>query len=140
MKWVEQQGFAKVVVLLNCGTSMEIDELKKDDAIDSILWIGNPGAYGAYGVADLLKGSALPSGHLPDTWAVNSALSPAAQNYGIYVFANADEIETTKNNALRSSWYLVELEGVYTGYKYYETRYYDSVMNQGNAAKAAALP
>ena len=136
--WAKQQGFAKIVVLLNSGTVMEIDELKQDDAIDSILWIGNPGAYGTYGIADLLKGSVLPSGHLPDTFAVNSALSPAAQNFGIYVFTNADEIETTKNNALRSSWYLVELEGIYTGYKYYETRYFDTVMKQGNAAKAAA--
>ena len=138
VNWVKGQGFGKIVVMLNSGTAMEIDELKKDDAIDSILWIGNPGAYGTYGIAKLLNGSALPSGHLPDTFAVNSALSPAAQNLGIYVFANADAIETTKNNALRSSWYLAELEGIYTGYKYYETRYFDAVMNQGNASKASA--
>ena len=136
VNWVKKQGFGKIVVLLNSGTSMEIDELKKDDAVDSILWIGNPGCYGTYGIAQLLKGTVLPSGHLPDTFAVNSALSPAAQNFGIYVFENAAEIETTNNNALRSSWYLVELEGIYTGYKYYETRYFDSVMNQGNASKA----
>ncbi len=138
VNWVKGQDFGKIVVLLNCGTSMEIEELKQDDAIDSILWIGIPGAYGTYGIAQLLSGAALPSGHLPDTFAVNSALSPAAQNLGIYVFANADEIETTKNNALRSSWYLVEQEGIYTGYKYYETRYFDAVAKQGNAGKAAA--
>ena len=137
VNWVKEQGFGKIVVLLNSGTSMEIDELKKDDAVDSILWIGNPGCYGTYGISQLLKGTVLPSGHLPDTFAVNSALSPAAQNLGIYVFDNASEIETTNNNALRSSWYLVELEGIYTGYRYYETRYFDSVLNQGNAAKAA---
>ena len=138
LKWVEGQGFSKIVVLINAGTAMEIEELKQDDAVDSILWIGIPGAYGTYGVADLLRGNVLPSGHLPDTFAVNTALSPAAQNLGIYVFANADEIETTSNNALRSSWYLVEQEGIYTGYKYYETRYFDTVMEQGNASKAAA--
>lgn len=138
VNWVKEQGFGKIIVMLNSGTAMEIDELKKDDTIDSILWIGIPGAYGTYGIAKLLNGSIMPSGHLPDTFAVNTALSPAAQNLGIYVFANADAIETTKNNALRSSWYLVELEGIYTGYKYYETRYYDTVANQGNASKAAA--
>ncbi len=135
--WVEEQGFGKVVVLLNSGTAMEIDELKKDEEVDSILWIGNPGAYGTYGIARLLSGAALPSGHLPDTFAVNSALSPAAQNYGIYVFENASDIDSSNNNALRASWYLAELEGIYTGYKYYETRYYDAMMKQGNAAKAA---
>lgn len=133
---VKAQGFGKIVVLLNSGTSMEIEELKRDAGIDSILWIGNPGAYGTYGIADLLKGTTLPSGHLPDTFAVNSALSPAAKNFGIYVFDNAADIETTTNNALRSSWYLVELEGIYTGYKYYETRYYDTVTKQGNASQA----
>ena len=135
---VKAQGFGKIVVLLNSGTSMEIEELKQDAGIDSILWIGNPGAYGTYGIADLLKGTTLPSGHLPDTFAVNSALSPAAKNFGIYVFDNASDIETTTNNALRSSWYIVELEGIYTGYKYYETRYYDTVTKQGNASQANA--
>ena len=137
VSWVKQQGFGKIVVLLNSGTAMEIDELKKDDQVDSILWIGNPGAYGTYGIAQLLSGSVLPSGHLPDTFAVNSALSPAAQNYGIYVFENAADIDKSNNNALRSSWYLAELEGIYTGYKYYETRYFDVMFKQGNAAKAA---
>ena len=137
VKFVKEQGFKKIVVLLNSGTSMEIEELKTDSAIDSILWIGNPGAYGTFGVAKLLSGELLPSGHLPDTWAVNSAKSPAAQNLGVYAFANYPDIETTNNNGLRSSWYLVELEGIYVGYKYYETRYYDTVMEQGNASRAA---
>ena len=138
VNWVEAQGFGKVVVLLNSGTSMEVEELKRDAGVDAMLWIGNPGAYGTYGIADLLKGIALPSGHLPDTWAVNSALSPAAQNLGIYTFDNYEDIETTNNNGLRSSWYLVELEGIYNGYKYYETRYFDAEKGQGNASKAAA--
>ena len=136
LNWVKNQGFGKVVVLLNSAMPMEINELKKDDAIDSIIWIGTPGAYGTYGIAKLLSGEALPSGHLADTFAVNSALSPAAQNFGIYTFTNAADIETTTNNALRSDWYLVEAEGIYTGYKYYETRYFDTVLDQGNASKA----
>lgn len=136
VNWVKEQGFGKIIVMINAGTVMEIDELKQDDAIDSIMWIGTPGAYGTYGIADLLKGTTLPSGHLPDTFAVNTALSPAAQNVGIYVFDNADAIETTNNNALRSSWYLAELEGIYVGYKYYESRYFDAVMGQGNAEQA----
>ena len=137
MNFVKGQGFQKIVVLLNCGTSMEVQELKNDSAIDAILWIGNPGAYGTYGVAKLLSGELLPSGHLPDTWAVNSAKSAAAQNLGVYTFANYTDIETTNNNGLRSSWYLVEAEDIYTGYKYYETRYYDTVLGQGNASTAA---
>ncbi|MBQ8093393.1 MAG: glycoside hydrolase family 3 C-terminal domain-containing protein [Clostridia bacterium] len=137
VNFVKQQGFGKIVVLLNSGTSMEIEELKADSAVDCLMWIGNPGAYGTYGIAKLLSGELLPSGHLPDTFAVNSAKSAAAQNLGVYTFTNYPDIDTTNNNGLRSSWYLVEAEGIYTGYKYYETRYYDCIMGQGNAAYAA---
>ncbi|MCR4675021.1 MAG: glycoside hydrolase family 3 C-terminal domain-containing protein, partial [Lachnospiraceae bacterium] len=134
--YVEEQGFSKVIVLLNSAVPMEVEELKTDDGVNGILWIGNPGAYGTYGIAKLLSGEVLPSGHLPDTYAVNSALSPAMQNYGVYLFDNADAIETTTNHGLRSDWYLAEEEGIYIGYKYYETRYADSVLGQGNASVA----
>lgn len=136
VNFVKNQGFKKIVVLLNSACAMEIQELKVDEAIDCILWMGNPGCYGNYGIAQLLNGSALPSGHLPDTYAVNSALAPAVRDYGAYVFENAEEIDTSSNNALRSNWYLAEEESIYIGYKYYETRYFDSVLNQGNASVA----
>ena len=131
LTWVKNQGFSKIVVLLNSATAMDIEELKTDDAIHCIMWIGNPGAYGTYGIAKLLFGEVLPSGNLPDTFAVNSAKSSAAQNFGIYTFANVNDIETTTNHVLRGEWYVVEAEGIYTGYKYYETRYFDSILGQG---------
>lgn len=136
INYVKNQGFAKIIVLLNSACAMEIEELKKDDAIDCIMWIGNPGCYGTYGIAQLLNGTILPSGHLTDTYAVNSALAPAMRDYGAYVFKNADEVETTSTNALRARWYLVEEESIYIGYKYYETRYYDSIIGAGNASTA----
>lgn len=136
INWIKGQGFKKIVVLLNSSGAMEVEELKQDPKVDTIVWMGNPGAYGTYGIAKLLSGEILPSGHLPDTFAVNSALSPAAANYGIYTFTNAAELDTTENSALRNSWYLAETEGIYTGYKYYETRYFDSMCGQGNASLA----
>lgn len=137
IEYVKQQGFAKIIVLLNADNSMEIEELKKDEAISSILWIGTPGCYGTYGIAQILSGTVQPSGHLTDTYAVNTAKAPAVVNYGAYTFANAAEIDTTPNNAMRSNWYLVENESIYIGYKYYETRYYDAMLEQGNASQAA---
>ena len=104
IEYVKQQGFAKIIVLLNADNSMEIEELKKDDAISSILWIGTPGCYGTYGIAQILSGAVQPSGHLTDTYAVNTAKVPAVVNFGAYTFANATEIDTTPNNAMRSNW------------------------------------
>ncbi len=134
--YVTSQGFDQVIVLLNTTSTMEVQELEDNDAITGILWIGDPGAYGTYGIADILAGNIIPSGHLSDTYAVDTSLSPAMVNYGIYLFENEDEIDTTSNNALRSSWYLVETESIYIGYKYYETRYYDSVVGNGMAGFA----
>ena len=128
IEYVKQQGFSKIIVLLNTANAMEIEELKQDDSINSILLMGTPGAYGTYGVADILSGNAVPSGHLSYTMAVNSALAPSAQNYDAYEYANKDDVY--------SAWYEAEPEGIYIGYKYYETRYYDSVMGTGNASVA----
>ncbi|MCD7918862.1 MAG: glycoside hydrolase family 3 C-terminal domain-containing protein [Clostridiales bacterium] len=134
--YVTAQGFDQVIVLLNTTSTMEVQELQDNDAITGILWIGDPGAYGTYGIADILAGNTIPSGHLSDTYAMDTSLSPAMVNYGIYLFENEDELDTTSNNALRNSWYLVETESIYIGYKYYETRYYDSVVGSGMASLA----
>ena len=129
VEYAEDLGFDKVIVLLNTSSTMEIEELKQDDGVDSILLMGHPSCYGTYGIADLLKGDALPSGHLPDTYAVNTAKSAAAQNYGSYGYSNyAGDSYTT---------YVAESEDIYTGYKYYETRYYDTVFGNGNASTAS---
>lgn len=136
VSYVKEKNFKKIIVLINSGCAMELEELDADEKVDTIMWIGNPGCYGTYGVARILNGELLPSGHLADTYAVNSALSPAAVNYGAYIFENAADIDMSPNDALRSNWYLAETEGIYIGYKYYETRYYDSVAEQGNASLA----
>ncbi|MFV0393519.1 MAG: glycoside hydrolase family 3 N-terminal domain-containing protein, partial [Coprobacillaceae bacterium] len=97
---------------------------------DAILQIGLPGGYGFYGVADILSGDANPSGHLTNIYAVDNSNSPAAQNYGDLQYTNANS-EISMNSAL------VEAEGIYTGYKYYETRYTDTVLGLGNANSTA---
>ncbi len=126
-----EENFDKVVVLINSSNAMEIGELANDEAIDAILWIGFPGNYGMEGVADILTGEANPSGSLPDTFASDSTSSPAMANFGVYAYSNASEYLDTE--ADRGDYYLIEAEGIYTGYRYYETRYADVIMGQGNA-------
>ncbi|MBS4455310.1 glycoside hydrolase family 3 protein [Aerococcaceae bacterium zg-BR33] len=145
-----KDNFDKVIVLINAGNVMEIEELKNDKDIDAMLVIGFPGAYGMYGVADVLNGTANPSGRLADTYAVSNASSPAAQNFGRNELKDLSAIQAPDSlmpglpatsplgsfggePAMAANFYLVEAEGIYTGYKYYETRYFDSVLGQGNA-------
>ncbi|MCD8294364.1 MAG: glycoside hydrolase family 3 C-terminal domain-containing protein [Clostridia bacterium] len=121
----------KVVVLINSSNPMELGDLQYGDAaVDAIMWIGLPGNYGMCGVANILLGKANPSGHLADTFAYNTVSSPAMQNFGIYEYTNAP------NYTYAASYYVVEAEGIYVGYKYYETRYEDSVLGKGNATSS----
>ena len=140
--YVEEQGFDRIIVLLNTTSTMEIQELKEDEGVDAIMWVGNPGPYGITSIAQIINGTISPSGSLADTYAVNTAMAPSAQNYGVFTYSNYTEIDSTAaagTYSLTNSWYYAELEGIYTGYKYYETRYYDSVVNaaSSNAASTA---
>ncbi len=147
-------NFDKVIVMINSGSTMEIEELKNDDKVSAIMYIGFPGAYGCLGIADILNGTASPSGHLTDTYAVDIANAPASQNFGSIKLSDLSAIryegslmgEISAESPLGSfggdacmaaDSYLVEAEGIYVGYKYYETRYYDSVLGNGNASSAA---
>ena len=120
-----------VIVLLNSAVAMEIDELKNDARVNSILWIGLPGSYGLNGVARVISGKVSPSGRLSDTYATAASNSPAAQNFGdgdpdgAAKFAWSDGKYTAASNG----HYVVMAEGLYTGYYYYETRYFDAVLD-----------
>lgn len=136
-------NFDHVVVLINTAVPFEVEEMKQDDGVDAIVWVGFFGNYGSIGIANVLRGKdsdgafLSPSGRLADTYAVDSTSSPAVQNFGIYQFANAEEIEPGGNGTnYRGNWYLNEAEGIYVGYRYYETRYYDSIVREDSNAKS----
>lgn len=124
---VAKASGAKVVLLLSGDFAVEIDDYKKDNGIGAIVKFGNAGFRGAYGLADVLAGNTSPSGKLVDTFAANSLSSPAMSNFGSYQFQGTIKASLAQN-------YVVYLEGIYTDYKYYETRYEDTVLGSGNAS------
>ena len=126
--------FDKVIVLVNSTQQMEIAELKNDPEIDAVLWIGYPGAYGFHAVAQVLNGTATPSAHLGDIYAANTAVNPAMRNFG----AETPWLDTAGLEGANVNTYLIEAEGIYTGYRYYETRYADVVGGVSGAAIASA--
>ena len=127
-----EENFETVIVLINAANAMELRELQEDEGVSAILWIGWPGNYGMRGVADILTGAVNPSGALPDIYASDSTSAPAMANYGVITWANAaGNLDTAVD---RGDYYLIEAEGIYTGYRYYETRYADKVMGDSGAA------
>lgn len=130
----KEHSNGKVIVVLNSDQTMEIEELKQDPEIDAILWVGLPGMYGFEGVAEVMSGKHSPSGRMVDTYAVNTKSSPAMVNFDLHLYENNSTVAGSPltDNDL-GDFYYVESQGIYTGYKYYETRYEDTVLGQGNA-------
>jgi len=124
----------KVIVLINSTNVMEIKALADDPEISAIMWIGYPGAYGFYGVADILNGTVSPSARLGDTYCSNGAVAPAMQSFGNIPWVNAADFTSADN----VNSYLIEAEGIYSGYRYYETRYADIVNGVNGASTAKA--
>ena len=133
LKMINDSGvFDKIIVLINSVYPLELGWLDEYD-VDACLWMGNPGYYGLPGVVNILTGAANPSGRLVDTYAANSLSSAAAQNFGEFRFQNGDNLPSYSNR------YVVYQEGIYVGYKYYETRYEDAILGQGNASGSAGV-
>ena len=135
--------FKKVVVLLNSSNTLQLDFLDKY-GIDAVLWIGDVGMTGTRGVADVLSGAVNPSGRIVDTFMKDNHSAPAMANFGAYKWTNGTEYATdgAQSNldpgvAKGNRDYVVYQEGIYVGYRYFETRYEDYVLNQGNAGEFA---
>ena len=138
-QYKDSGDFKKVIVLINSPLPMSMDWVDKEEyGIDAVVYVGVPGYYGAGGIAHLLAGEKTvkdengndvvkvvnPSGHAPDTFAASASSSPA------YVNFNRTGTNQSHNEPNAMAVYQ---EGIYVGYKYYETRYEDLVLNQGNA-------
>ncbi len=145
-----EAGFEKVIVLVNSGQAMELGFLKEGcdyvtekgysidpSKIDAAMWMGFPGETGTLAVGNILNGTVNPSGKLADTYYTDFKKDPTWFNFGDnrltrtgrylqsgyvpggdeYVFDVADDDQP------EMPYYFVDYEeGVYVGYKYYETR------------------
>lgn len=132
----------KIIVLLNTSSQFQCDFL--DNAqfceeqgidVDACLWVGNVGKSGMGAIGKLLKGEIIPSGRLSDTYLNDNFSSPAMASWmandgwfsGTYTNAASLELNESQRK------YAVYAEGIYVGYRYYETRYEDYVMGTGEA-------
>lgn len=131
LTWATKQKSAgklkSIVVLINTSNALQVDFLKDYD-IDAVLWIGGVGIAGTNAVTDILAGKVNPSGSLVDTYCYDNYSSAAMQNFVATKYAG--DLSKVPSSAQS---YMIYQEGIYVGYKYYETRYEDVVMGTGNA-------
>lgn len=138
---------SKVIVVINAANTMELGFLDPDDpnyngtmytdpysgesydlsGIKAAIWAGCCGSQGGTALAEIIKGDVNPSGHTPDIYVRDLKQDPTFVNFGNYEYENGTDL----NTYLGASVYFVEYEeGIYVGYRYYETAAYEA--SQGN--------
>ncbi len=123
----------KIIVIINANNVMELGELQDDPMVDAILYVGGPGKAGFYAIGDVLSGAVCPSGRLADTYPADLLASPVMENFGSDVYYDADGVfdnqydtqiaytGTDGSAKQRPIMFVGYEEGIYMGYRFYET-------------------
>ena len=122
------KNFDNVILLVNCNNAIELGWVADYENINAVINFPGAGRTGTFGLGYMMTGvdadgnEISASGHLVDTWVYDNFSSPAMQNMGDFKFTG------TKNDY----YYVNYSEGIYVGYRYYETRYEDVVLGTTN--------
>ncbi len=106
------ENFDHVIIIVNVGNATELGIVNEYDSIEAVVWTGIPGTQGCISLGRILAGDINPSGRLVDTYAYDVSSAPASENFGDYKYNNLDGMA-----------FINYEEGIYLGYRYYETRY-----------------
>ena len=93
-------SFAKTIIVINAGCSIDVSLLNHIKGIHAILYIGQCGMEGGNALADILTGKTTPSGRLTDTWVTS-----------LHAIPFADDFAKKREEVYR--------EGIYVGYRYF---------------------
>jgi beta-glucosidase len=136
LKAVAQAGFTRIVVILNSNNPIELGFLDDpthyayDSRINGCLWIGTTGDTGILGLGRILSGEVSPSGRTVDTYARQFKNDPTYVNFGNNALLGGNIVPVDRGNyynlngsTTNHNYTFVDYEeGIYVGYKYYETR------------------
>jgi len=130
-----EENFDTVIVLINSSNVMELGELEADENVDAIVWMAYPGSRGCNALAEILSGKINPSGHTVDTWPADLTADPTFPNTTTVAYNNVDG-----NNALETSYMVEYEEGIYLGYRYYETAAAEGAIDYDSAVVYPCVP
>lgn len=118
----------KVVLVSESAAPMELAPVMSGELeVDAILWISQVGERGFSVVDDILCGDVNPSGRTVDIFATDFTKDPTYQNFGSYHYDNATVTVSSFGNVPTAPdgtnyrTFVEYQEGIYMGYRYYET-------------------
>jgi beta-glucosidase len=137
LKELKSDGF-KTIVLINSSYAMELGFLEEADyGVSAALWIGGPGAAGTPAIGYLLNGTVTPSGRLADTYAYDLTTGSAFYTSDKYNYV----VDKGSANYEDEGGWSNYNEGIYVGYKWYETADYAGYWaSKGGYGKVVQYP
>ncbi|NCB62828.1 MAG: beta-glucosidase, partial [Clostridia bacterium] len=121
--------YDNVIVLINAANPMELGWLDEYGSIKAAVSFAGPGQTGFNALGNLLNGTVNPSGKTVDTFLKDLTQAPTFLNFGNTYYDNMDDLSFTETDWQSGESYTITPsfvnygEGIYLGYKYYETAY-----------------
>ncbi|WP_018143466.1 glycoside hydrolase family 3 protein [Alloscardovia criceti] len=114
-------NFDKVVLVYNGANAFEMSFLNDYPQIKSVVWTPHPGQAGFKALGEILNGTVNPSGKTADTFIKDFTASPSFNNFGDFKYDNVQEFAIESARGVRSPRFVNYVEGIYVGYRFYET-------------------
>ncbi|NEG89428.1 glycoside hydrolase family 3 protein [Bifidobacterium aerophilum] len=123
------KNFDNVTLVYNGANAFEFGFLKDYPQIKSVLWAPHPGQAGFEALGEVLNGTVNPSGRTADTFVKDLTKTPNWNNFGAFQYDNVAEFEVESARGTRSPKFVDYVEGIYVGYRFYETADDEGLIN-----------
>lgn len=127
------ENFENVIVLYNGANPIQLGFVNEHPQIQSVVWCPGPGNVGFESLGQILCGERNPSGKTPDTFVYDVTQAPWWNNWVKTGYTNLEDMAVDGMNAGRPEIYAPSfinyVEGIYVGYKYYETAAAEGVID-----------
>lgn len=128
--------FNNVIVVINSANPMELGWLDEYDNINGAVWCPGTGQTGFTGLGEILRGTVNPSGRLVDTYVYDLLATPVNNNFGGFTYDNmADLVNAEGTEAKFNATFVNYVEGIYVGYKYYETAAAEGIIDYNSTVQ-----
>lgn len=117
-------NFDKVVVVYNGANAFELGWVNDYPQIQSVILCPGTGQSGFDGLGRIISGAVNPSGRTADTYVADMKETPWWNNFGDFKYTNMSDLDSMASNpdpAGASASFVNYVEGIYVGYKFYET-------------------
>ena len=127
------ENFSKVIVVVNANNAMELGWVDEYPQIGAVIWAPGPGVTGFSALGEILAGTVNPSGRTVDTFVKDLTKTPTYNNFGYFAYDNLEDLKAkivAADNAYQGHISFVNyVEGIYVGYKFYETADAEGIIN-----------